>query len=1689
MNANKSIKLIGLVFLVVCGCTRLATAQQWNPSHSIGSQSGSYNYNYTQTPSPLVEIYAAAIPNTGLTYQWYSSIYPTTGFQAIPGATSTSYSPPTLTKTSVTMYYYRVTSSNTAMPLNGVLTTVDTSNTLKIKVVSVNWEDINYLREHDVLNIGETTWTQVDSLPIGSKLQTTTYYDGLGRDIQSIAKQLATPPADSTTWGDVVRFNVYDVLGREPVKYLAYTTTHQSGTYKTAALTDEAAYYANPATYNESSAYDAITFDNSPLNRNVNIKEAGASWAASAGTSSNYDMNTAADSVEIFTTDYVQGDAPVSKGYYAVNTLYKLTLTNINGNQVIEFRDISGRLILKKIQSTTAQNAGYGGWICSYFVYDDFGLLRFQIQPNAVQYLDANSWSFTGTNGPTVLAEQVFQYYFDAKGRTTWKKAPGASPVNNVFDIRDRMVYTQDGNQAALSTPQWSAELYDVLDRPVMTTLLNTTEPLYGLQADVANAPATTSITVSNAANNGGTSVTVNLSLCPGSINSTSLNSATSTTVLKYLFYDNYSFPNVLSFNTSYTNLNAYNNSDPNVIPIAYSVRTWHFKTGEMVRVLGTNTFLASTNYVDEKGRSIQQLSTNLRSGTDVSTLQFRFDGRLLSTCNSHTNATGGFNAFVTLNKYIFDYIGRVTSVQKQIGTNAMKTVAAYNYDDFGRLATKHLDPNYNNPNSGQPDLESLGYTYNIHNQLTGINKDYATKNPADYNKWGHFFGLYLGFDNRDNAFAHAQLDGQVTGVMWNTQGDDAERRYDFTYDNANRMTYAIYLETQAAGTGWSNSSMDFRETGTNGAIGYDLNGNILNLMHNGVLPGTATPITIDKLVYTYNTSSNKLQSVTDNMNMQSVNGEFGDFKDGTNGSSPDYVFDANGNEVVDLNKNMQSLNNGPAGSNGVHYNFLDKPDQLRLVGQGTIEIVYDADGNLLQRVFIPETSGLSTVTTYIDDYVYQSRGTLTLSSTAPFIAGTADTLSYIFFEEGRVRVMTPTSTNNGYDMLTENGNVTLPISTTMGVWDYFLKDYQDNVRMILTEETHSATNECTMEASRAAAEDPVFGQSGSGNEVEATRTGVPSAWQSSNGSASCSGLGNLAGHNVGPNSLQKVMAGDNVTASVIYYFQNVSGNTNGNVVANILNSVTGAINGPSTVGTLVHSEASAIATELNGNTNFLSAVDPSSPPANTNQAYLTILFFDERFNPIPASNGGVLQQQVTSTWSSSNQTLGLAAMAPKNGYAYVYVSNLSDQTVYFDNLKMTITAGNIIEEDHYYPFGLKIAAISSKKLGDGGEGTLKNNYLYNGKELFDDGGLNWYNYGIRNFDPQIARFPQLDPLTDQYPFLTPFQYAGNDPVSNVDIDGLEACPTTAGTLLGTGMDAAGLMTTFIRITSIASMTLNVFRTYVDVVNNSTMETMVVQSNIGDLINGGFATSGAGDDPYSKGVHDAWWNAQTFGATDFWHSVWHGNPVNQFDNDYDKERYLLGRAHGDAIVTAQALIEGTIGGGIAGGGVVTGPGEVVLGPAGVLVMGHAASLGVMVAKDLIWVRAQLQMIEATSGTSEKSDAGTNQKAAEPKKENSITTDKPIYKPEAKHAKGRAWEGAGEMDLSDKEAQEVLDNSALIGKERWGYKDGKLYNFKYDNAGKWHGYRVGTAPAVYLRVLRTLKIITKAQYNKFIHANE
>jgi RHS repeat-associated protein len=85
------------------------------------------------------------------------------------------------------------------------------------------------------------------------------------------------------------------------------------------------------------------------------------------------------------------------------------------------------------------------------------------------------------------------------------------------------------------------------------------------------------------------------------------------------------------------------------------------------------------------------------------------------------------------------------------------------------------------------------------------------------------------------------------------------------------------------------------------------------------------------------------------------------------------------------------------------------------------------------------------------------------------------------------------------------------------------------------------------------------------------------------------------------------------------------------------------------------------------------------------------------------------------------------------------------------------------------------MAGISSKAAGK-----LENkNEKFQGQPIDDDLGLNWYGFKWRNHDPQIGRIIQTDPLSEEYVYNSTYAFSENKVTSHVELEGLEALPTT----------------------------------------------------------------------------------------------------------------------------------------------------------------------------------------------------------------------------------------------------------------------------------------------------------------------
>lgn len=93
-----------------------------------------------------------------------------------------------------------------------------------------------------------------------------------------------------------------------------------------------------------------------------------------------------------------------------------------------------------------------------------------------------------------------------------------------------------------------------------------------------------------------------------------------------------------------------------------------------------------------------------------------------------------------------------------------------------------------------------------------------------------------------------------------------------------------------------------------------------------------------------------------------------------------------------------------------------------------------------------------------------------------------------------------------------------------------------------------------------------------------------------------------------------------------------------------------------------------------------------------------------------------------------------------------------------------------------YYTFGM---IMPEREFSMGGY-----RFGFNGKENDNEvkGEGNQQDYGMRIYDSRLGKFLSVDPITNEYPQLTPYQFASNSPILFIDIDGLEGGPTWAET-------------------------------------------------------------------------------------------------------------------------------------------------------------------------------------------------------------------------------------------------------------------------------------------------------------------
>lgn len=761
------------------------------------------------------------------------------------------------------------------------------------------------------------------------KRQSTDYFDGLGRPLQTVVRK------GHANGNDLVTVHVYDSVGRETYQYLPYAAPtgginlfgYGPGSIKLKVYTQTWGFY-NEAGSDEP-PFSKTVFDNSPLHRVTKQMAPGKSWVTS-NRGVTYDYKTNGNWVynyggipRAITTAFPRwtianttGAIPQYAGSYASGQLDVTIITDEDGKISREVKDKAGRVIMKMQQYTNAtSNLHPSDFTYTFYIYDELGRLRCVMPPEASKpRLLSDNWNITWDVATKQKLDGLcYQYTYDKRSRLVEKKVPSKEYEYYIYDKRDRQVFYQDGNLR--SKWQWAFTCYDGLDRPTFTGLYGT---------DALDSRATMQSYLDNADPNFNYPAVIAYMRQYDHFYDSPAN-IQECTILSYTYYDNYTQGDLSNFPfdpAAFSGLTIPNDGTVCPIPTAASHMTRGLPTGSKIRIMDPedpngDNWLVSVNYYDDKARVIQAQSENLRHGLDISSNLYFFQGQLHKNVLKHRNphateipgtTDGAITEYKLENTFLRNFgtgggNDMVKSQKQKINSGLDYQLAYYGYDHLGRNVMKQFTAGAN-----RQDYNMRGFL-----NRTGF---------WEYSNSDTLFSEDLYYDI---GFKSKLYNGNIAGIVW-SGSDHQKRAYGYSYDNLNRLTHAEF-RYRTNGNAWALTQYNYTAYG----ITYDLNGNLKTMSQRVKVPtSSAAPFIMDQLTYTYGANSNQLVKVEDAVPVATT-AQYGlpDFKNGVN-TGVEYDYDPNGNMVADDNKNITSIS----------YNYLNKPEVITVGTDKTITYV-----------------------------------------------------------------------------------------------------------------------------------------------------------------------------------------------------------------------------------------------------------------------------------------------------------------------------------------------------------------------------------------------------------------------------------------------------------------------------------------------------------------------------------------------------------------------------------------------------------------------------------------------------------------------------------------------------------------------------------------------------------------------------
>ncbi|WP_172805236.1 RHS repeat domain-containing protein [Aquiflexum balticum] len=316
---------------------------------------------------------------------------------------------------------------------------------------------------------------------------------------------------------------------------------------------------------------------------------------------------------------------------------------------------------------------------------------------------------------------------------------------------------------------------------------------------------------------------------------------------------------------------------------------------------------------------------------------------------------------------------------------------------------------------------------------------------------------------------------------------------------------------------------------------------------------------------------------------------------------------------------------------------------------------------------------------------------------------------------------------------------------------EFYVKDHLGNVRQVLRS-PNIQTFMATMEIQNAETEEVDFSMVSASRQTEpehnVTEGGNEVAWLNAD-----------RGRMLGPGRTQEIYAGDSLKLQVHGKYVD---DKNQKANAGSFMAVGGVKRLVADLNELALFTQNAGGANPIALFNLADILGKDLQKREAPEAYLIYALYDRDSNRYEVG-----KKVLSKNAANQHEVLEENMYISKDGYMETFVVNETSEDVWFDNMMVMSVSSAIVQETHYDPWGLELTGIGYEYAG-----VKKNKYLFNGKELIEDNGLQYYDYGARMYDPAIGRWGIVDPLADQFQSWSPYSFSFNNPLRFIDPDG-----------------------------------------------------------------------------------------------------------------------------------------------------------------------------------------------------------------------------------------------------------------------------------------------------------------------------